>query len=132
MDLSSASESASKPKMEFPFDHEHRQRPVHPDLPEFKVPSGDMPTYSYNPITCEPWTEEELKAADLRPLQDKYADPATTTRAIEETVQDLKAHLAANEHARREIDREMQEAEKTRAVERKIYMQQGKGKKTSA
>jgi hypothetical protein len=66
----------------------------------------------------------------LQQLQKQYPTPEAAERALVEAVREVKMRLEAGEERRKEVEREMEELEKTREVERKVYvrMKEGKGR----
>lgn len=109
-----------------PLDAPARQIAIHPDLPEVKVPSGELKTYQYNPVTCEPLSSEDFQHHKLAQLQKQYSTPEAALRAQAEAIKEVKERMAEAEKKTREIDQQMEGMEKTREIERKIYKKQGK------
>jgi hypothetical protein len=116
---------ASSAKVE-PLDSSARQVAIHFDLPEVKVPGTDLKPYQYHPISCEPLSPEDFQHHKLSQLQKQYSTPEAALRAQAEAVKEVKDKMAETEKKRRETDQQMEEMEKTREIERKIYMKQGK------
>jgi hypothetical protein len=131
-----------------PLDSTTRKVPIHPDLPSIKVPADNpsLKPYQYHPVTCEPLTNDDLThhkpssssastsnpttGPTLQQLQKQYPTPEAAERALVEAVREVKMRLEAGEERRKEVEREMEELEKTREVERKVYvrMKEGKGR----
>jgi hypothetical protein len=103
-----------------------RQVPIHPDLPDVRVPSGNLKPHQYHPVSCEPLSPEDLQHHKLLQLQKQYISPDAVTRAQAEAIQEVKDRMAEAAKKTREINQQMEEMEKTREIERKIYMKQGK------
>lgn len=123
-----------------PLDSAVRQNPIHPDLLSIKVPASSaegsslsLKSYQYHPVTCEPLTTEDLKDhktnLTLQQLAKQYPTPETADKALAETVREVKMRIEESEEKRREVDREMEDLEKMREVERKILtrVKEGKG-----
>lgn len=110
-----------------PLDSKSRVRPIHPDIPDIKVPDGDLPSCRYHPVTCEPFTDDDLQHHKIQALQHQYSTPEAALNAQQEAVMELKQRLEESERKIREIDREMKMKEEMRQVERKVYQKQGKG-----
>ena len=121
-----------------------RTRPIHPLLPEIKVPSGTLitanttspplskpepiPTSHYHPSSCEPLTAEELAHHKFHNLHSQYAsDPQGARVALEGAVAEARLRIDESERRRKDIEREMEEKEKTRDFERRIFMKQAGG-----
>lgn len=131
-----------------PLESTTRQVPIHPDLPSIKVPADNpnLKPYQYHPVTCEPLTSDDLThhkpsfssastsnpatGPTLQQLQKQYPTPEAAERALAEAVREVKMRLEEGEEKRKEVEREMEELEKMREVERKVYgrMKDGKGR----
>lgn len=109
-----------------PLDAPARQIAMHPDLPEVKVPSAELKPYQYNPVSCEPLSSEDFQYHKLAQLQKQYSTPEAALRAQADAVREVKERMTEAEKKTREIDQQMEEMEKTREIERKIYKKQGK------
>lgn len=107
-----------------PLDSPIRRVAIHPDLPEIKVPDGNLP-YHYHPVSCEPFSSEDLQDK-LPQLRKQYPTPAAALKAQKEAIEEVKDMLDETEKKRREINQLMEEMEKTRGIERKIFLKQGK------
>lgn len=113
-----------------PLDSAIRQVPIHSDLPSIRVPaasssSENLKPYQYHPVTCEPLTTEDLKDhktnMSLQQLAKQYPTPEAIERAQAEAIREVKLRLEESEEKRKEVEREMEELEKMREVERKVY-----------
>lgn len=121
-----------------PLDSSLRTEPIHPLISEVKlssnvnIPSTDTamhnstsnfkaPITTLNPITSQPFTDDELRAHKLESLLSQYPTPDMAMRARDDTAAELRKILDENERKNREIDRELDEKEKTREIERKVY-----------
>jgi hypothetical protein len=131
-----------------PLDSTTRQVPIHPDLSSIKVPADkvNLKPYQYHPVTCEPLTNDDLThhkpssgsastsnpatGPTLQQLQKQYPTPEAVERALAEAVREVKMRLEEGEEKRKEVEREMEDLEKMREVERKVYgrMKEGKGR----
>lgn len=122
-----------------PFDSSLRTEPIHPLISEVKLSphvnitttdtamhnstsNSHAPLTTLNPITCQPFTIDELRAHKLESLLSQYPTPTTAIRAREDTAAELRKILDENERKNKEIDRELDEKEKTREIERKVYV----------
>ena len=113
-----------------PLDSVSRQTPIHPALPEIKLPNGDYKPYQYHPVTCELLASEDLVHHKLQQLQKQYPTSEAALQAQQEAIKEVKQRLRESEQKTREIDRDMEVKEKMREVERKVYQKQGKGVST--
>lgn len=123
-----------------PFDSSLRTEPIHPLISEIKLSpnvniattdtdtamhnstsNSQAPLTTLNPVTCQPFTIDELRAHKLESLLSQYPTPAIAMRAREDTAAELRKILDENERKNKEIDRELDEKEKTREIERKVY-----------
>lgn len=109
-----------------PLDSPLRQIAIHPDLSEIKVPGTDLKPYQYHPVSCEPFSSEDFQHHKLPQLQKQYTSPEAALKAQAEAIREVKERMAEAEKKTREIGQQMEEMEKTREIERKIYMKQGK------
>jgi hypothetical protein len=109
-----------------PLDSPTRQVAIHPDLPEIKVPSADLKPHQYHPVTCERLSPEDLQHHKLPQLQKQYTSPEAALKVQAEAIKEVKDRMAEAEKKTQEINRQMEDMEKTREIERKIYMKQGK------
>lgn len=115
-----------------------RTEPIHPLISEIKlspnvnVSTNDTamhnstsdakaPLTTLNPVTCQPFTIDELRFHKLESLLDQYPMPDMALKAREDTAAELRKMLDENERRNKEIDRELDEKEKTREIERKVY-----------
>lgn len=99
---------------------------MHQDLPEVRVPSCDLKPHQYHPVSCEPFSSEDLQHYKLLQLQREYTSPDAASKAQAEAIKEVKDRMAEAAKKTREINQQMEEMEKTREIERKIYMKQGK------
>lgn len=121
-----------------PLDSSLRTEPIHPLITEVKLSlnvkspaadattvdatsSSNAPLTTLNPITLRPFTIDELRAHKLESLLSQYPTPDMAVKAREDTVAELRKLLDDNERKNKQIDHEMEEKEKTREIERKVY-----------
>jgi hypothetical protein len=109
-----------------PLDAPLRQVAIHTDLPQVKVPNTDLKSHQYHPVSCEPFSADDLQHHKLSQLQKQYPTPEAALKAQAEAIKEVKDRMAEAEKKTREINQEMVEKEKERELERKIYMKQGK------
>jgi hypothetical protein len=122
----SKSHKSAVPSKIVPLDSGVREAAIHPDLPEVKVPRADLRPYQYHPVSCEPFSSEDLQHHKLHQLQKQYTTPEAALKAQGEAIKEVKDRMAEAEKKTREINQQMEEMEKTREIERKIFMKQGK------
>ncbi|KIW96471.1 uncharacterized protein Z519_03540 [Cladophialophora bantiana CBS 173.52] len=129
-----------------PLDSALRTTPIHPSLPSVKVPAEALISApNMSPITLQPFTEAELNKYGFEKLRAQVLAAAEKnnnashlpaangevglseqekeeiSRVREETAALLKRKLDEREARLREIEREMEEKEKIREVERKVF-----------
>lgn len=126
-----------------PLDSDLRVQPLHPTIPEVKLPRkvhsetttadaagenrreqegiGSPSATTLNPVTLQPFTLEELRSHNIDALLRQYSTPEAARKARDETAKELRKLLDENDVKTKEIDREMEEKEKTREIERKVY-----------
>ena len=117
---------AHKTTVVVPLDSPLRQVTIHPNLPEVKVPTSELKPHQYHPVSCEPLSPEDLQHHKLPQLQKQYTTPEAALKAQAEAIKEVKDRMAEAEKKTKEINQQMEEMEKTREIERKIYMKQGK------
>jgi hypothetical protein len=88
-----------RPREPLALNSPSRTAPIHPHLPEIRIPEGSLPSTHYDPVTCEPFNSEEIRP-HLQQLRKEY--PSTT------------AILKAQDDAVREVRQKMEEAERKR------------------
>jgi len=113
-----------------PLDSPLRTTPLHPDLPGIKVPS-ESTAQNLNPVTLRPFTLDELKDLGFEALVEKYVGGASglndggnkeeARSERDDLARQLREKLEENERKRAEIEREMDEKEKIRDVERRVF-----------
>lgn len=125
-----------------PLDSTRRTQPIHPSIPEVKLPSNrivDAPATSagdgngagssqqdpnpttLNPITLQPFTVDELRLHNIESLLRQYSTPEAAKKALDDTATELRKLIDENDRKSKEIEREMEEKEKTREIERRVY-----------
>jgi hypothetical protein len=112
-----------------PLDSPSRQRPLHPELGAVKVPLGDLPASHYHPVTCEPFTVEDLQHHKFQALLKQYGTPEEARKAQEDAIREVKQRLEEAAQKTREVEKEMEEKEKTRNIERKAYQSMKQNRK---
>lgn len=93
-----------------PLDSPIRTTAIHPDLPEIQLPGGPLPIYQYNPVTCEPIDEENVRA-EIEQLRQEFPTKETALRAQE---------LAAKEARRKIEEAEKKQEQVQKAIDKKI------------
>ncbi|KAK5096731.1 hypothetical protein LTR70_002900 [Exophiala xenobiotica] len=138
-----APKAATNVQAATPLDSDIRVQPLHPSVPEVKLPRkveneltsadaadrkqeeqkglGSPSATTLNPVTLQPFTLEELRSYNIDGLLRQYSTPDSARKAQDETAKELRKLLDENEVKTKEIDREMEEKEKTREIERKVY-----------
>src|ERR1700744_2811491 len=133
--------AAPEPAGPVPLDSPLRTTPIHPSLPAGKVPETALSnTPNTNPITLQPFTPAEMSKHGYEKLRaqvfaaaEKHGSSAPPAngglsdrekdeikRMRDETAVALKHKLDEREAKIRDIDREMEDKEKIREVERKV------------
>lgn len=107
-----------------PLDSSLRTEPIHPLIMEVKLSPANIPNAplsTLNPITLRPFTIDELRAHKLESLLSQYPTPEAAAKARDDTATELRKLLDENERKNKEIDHELEEKEKTREIERKVF-----------
>ncbi|RDW93594.1 uncharacterized protein DSM5745_00916 [Aspergillus mulundensis] len=112
-----------------PLDTPLRAIPIHPLLPDIRVPDS-LPPHQYNPITCAALeTDNEHMRAELEQLRKEFPTPDAALKAQEQAARELKQKLEDAEKKREEVQRAMDKKIKERNTELKVLekFQDGKG-----
>lgn len=107
-----------------PLDSSLRAEPIHTLIMEVKLPPANVSNASsttLDPVTLRPFTIDELHTHKLESLLSQYPTPEAAAQARLDTATELRKLLDDNERKNREIDRDMEQKEKTREIERKVY-----------
>ncbi|CAG8101150.1 unnamed protein product [Penicillium olsonii] len=102
-----------------PLDSPLRAVPIHPDLPEIKLPEGPLPPHSYHPVTCEPIKAQD-HSDELRRLEQEYTTKEAALLAQERTAQEVKEIIQTAQRKREEIQKAMDKKVKERDTEMKV------------
>ncbi|KAL4793570.1 hypothetical protein BDV19DRAFT_366224 [Aspergillus venezuelensis] len=127
--LSPPSEPASSPdSASASLDSPFRTTPIHPLLPEIRVPSEPLPTYRYNPVTCAAIEPDDVRA-ELEALRKEFVSAEDALKAQEQIARELRQRLDDAERKREEVQRAMDKKIKERNTELKVLSkyQDGKG-----
>lgn len=141
-DTSVSSNNVKAAALTVPLDSVQRTQPIHPLLPEIKlftkyvVPNHDtvadnndvtgLPTQAFhpvtlNPLTLQPFTIEDLHSHNLESLLRQFPTQEAAKKALDDTAKELRKLIDDNDRKTKEIEREMDEKEKTRQIERRVY-----------
>ncbi|KKA23579.1 hypothetical protein T310_2418 [Rasamsonia emersonii CBS 393.64] len=96
-----------------------RTTPIHPLLPEIKVPGEPLPSHRYNPVTCTPFDPAEIRP-QLEQLRKEYSSPAAALKAQEEAVKEVKQRIEDAERKRGEVQKALDKKIKERDTELKV------------
>ncbi|KAK4947039.1 hypothetical protein LTR10_014181 [Elasticomyces elasticus] len=104
-----------------PLDSPLRTTPIHPSLSSIKVSEGAGP--NTNPLTLQRFTETELAQHGYAQLRTQLtpADKEELAQLRAETAALLKQKLDERENKMRDTQRDIDEKEKIREVERKVF-----------
>ena len=103
-----------------PLDSSKRTTPIHPQLPEIRVPqNGPAPSTHYHPVTCEPLNVEEIQA-QLQQLRKEHPSTTAMLKAREEAVKEIRQKLEEKEKKRDEVQKALDKKAKEWDVEYKI------------
>lgn len=103
-----------------PLDSSIRTTPIHPQLPEIRVPqNGAIPSTHYHPVTCEPLNIEGIQA-QLQHLRKEYPSITAMLKAQEDAVKEIRQKLEEKDRKRDEIQKALDKKAKEWDVEYKI------------
>lgn len=103
-----------------PLDSPIRVDPIHSLLPEIKVPAGDLPTHSYNPITCTVMSDE-LTANGTRHWAHECTTESAVEKAVAETAKEARQRIDEVNAERERILKEMKAKAEERDTERRVF-----------
>lgn len=99
---------------------EIRTTPIHPLLPEIRVPSDDRrPSSQYHPVTCQPLNVEELDD-QIRQLRKMYPSKTAVLRAREDIAKEIRQRLEEAERKRSEVQKLLDKKVKEWDMEYKV------------
>lgn len=96
-----------------------RTTPIHPLLPDVRIPGEPLPAYKYHPVTCTPIDSDEVRS-QLEQLRKEYPTEAAALKAQEQTAKELKKKIEDAEEKREKLQREMDKKQKERDTELKV------------
>ncbi|KAJ5085803.1 hypothetical protein N7532_010574 [Penicillium argentinense] len=102
-----------------PLDSPIRTTPIHPDLPELKLPEGPLPIYQYHPVTCQPLEEQDVRA-QLEQLQQQFPDKESALRAQELAAKEAKRKIEEVSKKREQVQKAIDKKIKERDTEMKV------------
>ncbi|KPI44591.1 uncharacterized protein AB675_8734 [Cyphellophora attinorum] len=123
-----------------PLSHPSRVQPIHPAFPQpslLPATTEDAPNpYTLHPLTLQPFTTADLQSHNFDALIAECRDPQTgqidkelVKKLQDETVGKIQERVRERQSKEAAIEREVNEMEKTREVERKIWMKRMGGGK---
>ncbi|KAF3491661.1 uncharacterized protein GIQ15_01178 [Arthroderma uncinatum] len=98
-----------------------RTTPIHPLLPDIRVPSDPLPSHRYHPVTCAPLDIVELQA-DLQQLRKEYTTSVAARKAQEEAAKKVKRRIEEAKEKTEHIQKIMQRKTEEREMERKVFL----------
>jgi hypothetical protein len=101
------------------LDSSIRTTPIHPDLAEIKVPEGPLPTYHYDPVTCEPIKFLDYQTM-LKQLEQDYKSKEAALHAQEQIARQAKEKIETAQRKREDVQRAMDKKVKERDTEMKV------------
>ncbi|KAB8278867.1 hypothetical protein BDV30DRAFT_233325 [Aspergillus minisclerotigenes] len=104
-----------------PLSSPQRTTPIHPLLPEVRVPGEPLPPHRYHPITCTQIdAESEDIRAQLEQLRQEYTSPEAALRAQEQAAREVKQKMEDAERKREDVQKAMDKKIKERNTEMKV------------
>jgi hypothetical protein len=102
-----------------PLNSSIRTTPIHPDLSEIRVPGEPLPSYRYNPVTCQPLDDAEIHL-QLERLRREHPSQAAALRAQEQAAKEAKQRIENAERKREQVQKAMDKKIKERNTEMKV------------
>ncbi|OAX83548.1 hypothetical protein ACJ72_02093 [Emergomyces africanus] len=103
-----------------PLDSAVRTTPIHPLLPEIRVPSEPLPPHRYHPVTCIPLDAVEIRT-QLQSLRKEYSTSVAALKGQEEIAKEVKRRMKEAEDKRDNLQRLMKRKTEERDTERRVF-----------
>ncbi|KAG2028016.1 hypothetical protein GB937_000466 [Aspergillus fischeri] len=104
-----------------PLDSPLRTNPIHPSLPDIRVPSSPLKPHQYDPVTCTPIDlESDSVRTQLDHLRAEYTSPSAALKAQEQVAKEAKRKIEEAEKKREEVQKAMDKKVKERDTEMKV------------
>ncbi|RHZ59735.1 uncharacterized protein CDV56_107936 [Aspergillus thermomutatus] len=104
-----------------PLDSPLRTTPIHPSLPDIRVPGSPLKPHQYDPVTCTPIDPEtDSIRSQLDRLRAEYPSPSAALKAQEQVAKEAKRKIEEAEKKREEVQRAMDKKVKERNTEMKV------------
>ncbi|OJD17021.1 hypothetical protein AJ78_02865 [Emergomyces pasteurianus Ep9510] len=103
-----------------PLDSAIRTTPIHPLLPDIRVPSEPLPQHRYHPITCVPLDAVEIRT-QLQSLRKEYPTSVAALKGQEEMAKEVKRRMKEAEEKRDNLQRLMKRKTEERDTERRVF-----------
>jgi hypothetical protein len=104
-----------------PLDSPLRTTPIHPSLPDIRVPSSPLKPQQYDPVTCTPIDlEADPIRSQLAHLRIEYPSPSAALKAQEQVAKEAKRKVEEAEKKREEVQKAMDKKVKERNTEMKV------------
>lgn len=110
---------AANPVVPVPLDSPTRTTPIHPALPDVRVPGDPLPPHSYDPVSCGAIDFDEVRP-QLDQLRREYPTREAVLRAQDEAAKEAKAKIELVEKKRGEIREKIDKKVKERDTEMKV------------
>ncbi|OJJ47641.1 hypothetical protein ASPZODRAFT_1735778 [Penicilliopsis zonata CBS 506.65] len=120
--LSPPAETAPVPDSKIvPLDSPTRTTPIHPLLPEIRVPGEPLPPYRYHPVTCLPIdSDSEEIQSQLRELRQEVSSREAALKMQEELARQVRQKMDEAEKKREMVQKAMDKKTKERNTELKV------------
>ncbi|RHZ58118.1 hypothetical protein CDV55_105840 [Aspergillus turcosus] len=104
-----------------PLDSPLRTTPIHPSLPDIRVPSSPLKPHQYDPVTCTPIDlEAEPIRSQLDHLRAEHPSSSAALKAQEQVAKEAKRKIEEAEKKREEVQKAMDKKVKERNTEMKV------------
>ncbi|KAE8383630.1 hypothetical protein BDV26DRAFT_93695 [Aspergillus bertholletiae] len=104
-----------------PLGSPQRTTPIHPLLPEVRVPGEPFPPHKYHPVTCTQINvDSEDIRAQLEQLRQEYTSPDAALKAQEQAAREVKQKMEDAERKREDVQKAMDKKIKERNTEMKV------------
>ena len=116
----SENSSSSPVAQALPLDSPTRTVPIHPLLPEVRVPGEPLQAHQYDPVTCAPILDSEQVQHQLEELRREFATPTAALEAQEQTAKELKRGIEQVQMKRDRVQKDLDKKTKEMDMELKV------------
>ena len=102
-----------------PLEASIRTTPIHPLLPDIRVPGEPLSPHRYHPVTCAPIDIADVRN-QLQQLRKEYPSAVAVLKAQEEAAKEVKRRIDEAERKRNEVQKALDKVILDRDTELKV------------